>query len=72
MNNVMYNWGSECVHTVQSNDNMYMNMVNNMFIAGPSTSSSAAKIVFKEETDQSFASRMARPGLHLRFGQYDR
>ena len=39
VNNVIYNWGSRTVHTVQSSDNMYTNMVNNMFIAGPSTQS---------------------------------
>ena len=28
VNNVIYNWGLEAVHTVQSNDDMYVNLVN--------------------------------------------
>jgi hypothetical protein len=51
VNNVMYNWGTQAVHTVESNDSMYLNMVNNMFIAGPSTT--APNEVFREEAQQS-------------------
>jgi autotransporter-associated beta strand protein len=51
VNNVIYNWGRQAVHTVESNDNMYLNMVNNMFIAGPSTTS--PNEVFREEPEQS-------------------
>jgi hypothetical protein len=50
VNNVMYNWGAQAVHTVQSQDNMYMNMVNNMFVAGPSSVN--ASEVFRQEWDQ--------------------
>jgi autotransporter-associated beta strand protein len=51
VNNVIYNWGSQAVHTVESSDDIYLNMVNNMFIAGPSTTS--PNEVFREEPEQS-------------------
>ena len=36
VNNVMYNWGAACAHRAEHAD-MFVNLVNNTFIAGPST-----------------------------------
>jgi hypothetical protein len=37
VNNVVYNWGGQCIGVPGSEYNMYVNLVNNVFIAGPST-----------------------------------
>ena len=52
LNNVMHNWGTRSIHTVESRDRLRINLINNMYIAGPSTSSGSAGEVMRAEIFQ--------------------
>jgi len=52
LNNVIHNWGARSMHTVESRDPLRINMINNIFIAGPSTSSGSADEVLRAEIFQ--------------------
>ncbi|MAE64741.1 MAG: pectate lyase [Phycisphaeraceae bacterium] len=52
VNNVIVNWGTRSIHTVESRDPLRINLINNMFIAGPSTSSGTVNEVLRAEIFQ--------------------
>lgn len=49
VNNVIVDWGTRSIHTVQSRDPLRINLINNVFIAGPSTASGRNDEVMRAE-----------------------